>query len=302
MQKSLLTNIRKWLNRPFPFYETYKQKLVMPIILALLIMLVLIILNPSENTDVLPKQFFKVFAYGFITFFSTAFFNIILPEIFPQVFETEKWNVQKTLIFIFLSVVAIGITNAIFAFKFDNPNNNPHILPFLIAVLNKTAAIGFFPTIILVFYGERSLYKKNHLRALQIIKELNKEKQTKQRQTNTYSFAKNTKDEIKISENKLLYIKSEGNYCLLFYKKKTIILKHLIRSSLKEIEQILSNSDHFLRCHKSYIINLRKIYDVTGNAKGYIFHLNEPEYKIPASRNLSKSLIKNIKINKNKTD
>lgn len=299
MQKSLLTNIKKWLCRPLPFYENYKQKIVIPILLSLLVMTGIIILNPSENMDMFLKQMFDVFKYGFIIIFISLIFSLILPEVFPNIYNTEKWNVQKTLVLFLVTVLTIAISITVFAYFFDNPNNK-HFSPFFFTILIRSIALSFFPIVFLVFYSERILYRRNHLHAIEIINELKTNQQTEQKQTKNviYTFAKNTKDEIKITENELLYIKGEGNYCLLVCKKKSILIKQLIRSSLKEIEQVISNSDHFLRCHKSYIININKISDVTGNAKGYIFHLNEPEYKIPASRNLSKSLIKRIKINK----
>ncbi len=301
MQKPLLTNIKKWLRRPLPFYENYKQKIAIPILLSLLVMIGIIILNPSENMDMFLKQILDVFKYGFIIIFISLIFSLILPEVFSNIYNAEKWNVQKTLVLFLVTVLTIAISITVFAYFFDNPNNK-HFFPFFFTILIRSITLSFFPIVLLVFYSERILYRKNHLRAIEIIDELKTNQQIEQKQTKNviYTFAKNTNDEIIITENELLYIKAEGNYCLLVYVKESNLLKHLIRSSLKEIEQFIRKSDHFLRCHKSYIINLNKISDITGNAKGYTFYLNESEHKIPASRNLSKSLIKRIKINRNK--
>ena len=299
MQKSLLKTIKKWLRRPLPFYDSYKQKIAIPIGLSLLVMTGIIILNPSENIDIFLKQISDVFKYGFIVISISLIFSLLLPEVFPNIFNSEKWNVQKTLVLFLVTVLTITITITIFVYFFDNPNNK-HFFPFFFTIIIRSITLSFFPIVLLIFYSEKILYKKNHLHAIEIIHELKTNQQSKQKQTKNviYTFAENTKDEIKITENELLYIKAEGNYCRLVYVKKSILLKHLIRNSLKEIEQIISKSNHFLRCHKSYIINLHKISDVTGNAKGYLFHLNETQYRIPVSRNLSKSLIRGIKINK----
>lgn len=296
-----LTKIKKWLRKPFPFPDNYKQKIVIPILLSLLVMIGIIILNPSKNMNMFIRQMLDVFKYGLIIILITIIFNLILPEVFPNIFDTEKWNVQKTLVLFLVTVLTIAISITVFAYFFDNPNNK-HFFSFFFTILIRSIAISFFPIVLLVFYSERILYKKNNLRAIEIIDKLKADKQTEQKRTKNviYTFAKNTKDEIKIIENELLYIKAEGNYCLLFCQKKSILMKQLIRSSLKEIEHVIGKSDHFLRCHKSYIINLNKISDITGNAKGYTFYLNESKDKIPVSRNLSKSLIKKIKINKNK--
>ena len=299
MQKTLLINITKWLSRPLPFYENYKQKIVIPILLTLLVMVGIIILNPSENMDLFLEQMLDVFKYGFIVIFISLIFSLILPEVFPYIYNTEKWNVQKTLILFLVTVLTIAISITVFAYYFDNPNNN-HFFPFFFTILIRSIALGFFPIVLIVFYSERILYRKNQLRAIEIIDELKINQRTEQtRNTDViYTFAKNTKDELKVTENELLYIKAEGNYCLIVYVKESKLLKHLIRSSLKEIEHLISKSDQFLRCHKSYIINLNKVLDVIGNAKGYIFCLKH-ECKIPSSRNISKSLINKIRNYKN---
>lgn len=297
MQKNILTSIQKWLRKPLPFYETYKQKITIPILLSLLVMTGIIILNPSDNMDMFIKQLLGIFKYGFIVILISLIFSLILPEVFPNVYNTEKWDIQKTLVLFFVTILTIAISITVFAYFFDNPNSN-HFFPFFFSILTRSIALSFFPIVLLVFYSERILYKNNQLHANEIIAELRTNQQTdwKHPQTAIYTFAKNTKDEIRIAENKLLYIKAEGNYCLLVHENESNLFKHLIRSSLKEIEQLISISDHFLRCHKSYIINLNKVLDVTGNAKGYIFCLKH-ECKIPSSRNISKSLINKIRTN-----
>ena len=298
--KELLNKIPKSLNKPFPFYETYKQKLGIPIVFSLLVMIGIIFLNPSKDFDSFIKQTINVFTYGFITILITLVFSLILPEILPKSFNSEKWNVKKTIIFIFLSILSVGVSISLFAYYFDNPNtvSFPHLF---FVVLIRAIMLSFFPIIAIVLYGENLLHKKNHSHAIEIINDLQKSKfvESKEKKKLFYTFAKNTNDEIRVSANDLFYIKAEGNYCLVVFNNVSNLEKKLIRSKLKEIEQIIEKSTHLIRCHKSYIINLNKVSNVTGNARGYILHLNEHNYKVPVSRNLSKSLINRIKNNVN---
>ncbi len=292
--KPVLANINNRLNKPFPFYETFKQKIIVPFFLSLLIIITLILFNPSDNSEKITTQIIKVFTYGFITFAITAGINILLPVLFPKYFDTEKWNVKKMILFTLSSILLIGIANSLFAYRYDNPNQSSDFFSFLLSVFYQTLLIGFFPTIILIFYGERILYKKNTRKAIEIIKELRTNQNFTNSTNNNIVFAPNTKNELSISENDLYYIKSEGNYAKLIYQNEKDFKKKLIRSSLKEIEQNL-NPDIFFRCHKSYIINRNKISDVTGNAKGYLLHISELNTPIPTSRNISKNIIVNLK-------
>jgi len=235
------------------------------------------------------KQFAKVFAYGFITFFVMGLYNAVLPLLFPKVFDIEKWNVQKTIVFLLLTIVSIGLLNGLYAFQFDNPDNNSRLFHFLFSVLIRTITIGILPTIIFVFYLEKSLYKKHQLLALETIEKLNNSRNRKNDYSEKIIISRDTKEKIEIPFNDLFCIKAEENYCIYFFKKGNIVEKVMIRSSLKKIEQTFIKSDEIIRCHKSYIINLSKVSDITGNARGYFFSIEGLNFKIPGSRNLLKT-------------
>jgi len=86
------------------------------------------------------------------------------------------------------------------------------------------------------------------------------------------------KTTLNIDVNEVVFIKSEGNYVEVFEKDK----KYLIRTTLKKIiEQ--NKQPEFIRCHKSYIVNLNKIKRITGNSKGYKLFLTGYKEPIPAS-------------------
>jgi len=296
--KSSINKVKSLLNKPFPFYETYKQKIGIPIVMSLLVMIGIIILNISKNLNSFNEQILNVSLYGFITIFITLLYSLLLPEILPNTFDVEKWNVKKTIIFFLTTIFSVGLSLSLVAYYFDNPNNLM-FSHFFYLILFRAIALSFFPIIVLVLFAERILNKRNHLRALEIIDQIkNKPKKSKQENQTTYTFAKNSNDEINLAESDIFYIKAEGNYCLIVFFDKAIFKKRLIRSKLKEIEQIVEKSNSLIRCHRSYIVNLKKVSDITGNAKGYILHLNKFNFKVPISRQLSKTLIDKIQYNK----
>ena len=105
---------------------------------------------------------------------------------------------------------------------------------------------------------------------------------------------KRTDKKVRISDNKttlninteaIIFIKAEGNYVTVFEKNK----KYLIRSSLKKILEQNKQSE-LIRCHKSYIVNPRKIKSISGNSKGYKISLLDYDYEIPASVGMGKAL------------
>lgn len=68
------------------------------------------------------------------------------------------------------------------------------------------------------------------------------------------------KGDLFIQENDIAYIESEGNYSYIYTKKDKIF----VCESLKKCEEILT-SDSFLRVHKSYMINMNEIKEISAD-------------------------------------
>jgi hypothetical protein len=291
-RSTLFTKLGRWLASPFPFYETYRQKFLIAFLFGLFIIFFLVAFNPSHNTDFVQEQFLKVIVYGFITFFIISLYNVGIPLLFPKVFDSEKWNIKKTITFLLLTVISIGLLNGLFGFYFDNPDNNGNIFLFLFFVIIKTLTIAVLPTIIFVFYFEKILYKKHSLLALETLEKINK---SRNRQPDNFEkviiISPDTKTKLELACNDLFCVKAEENYCTCYFNKDNHVSKTMIRLSLKQVEQAFSHSENIIRCHKSYIVNLDKVNDMTGNARGYFFTIDQLDFKIPGSRNLPKEVI-----------
>lgn len=67
----------------------------------------------------------------------------------------------------------------------------------------------------------------------------------------------------------------------------------LVRNSLKAIEEQLP-IDIFYRCHKRYIINMKHIQKVDGNARNLVLTLENIEEKIPVSRAKTETLLQHF--------
>ena len=63
----------------------------------------------------------------------------------------------------------------------------------------------------------------------------------------------------------------------------------MIRSSLKRLEEQLPYPEMY-RCHRTYIVQLRNVENVSGNSQGYRLHLKHLPHSIPVSRNAGKEV------------
>ncbi|WP_158550010.1 LytR/AlgR family response regulator transcription factor [Runella aurantiaca] len=102
--------------------------------------------------------------------------------------------------------------------------------------------------------------------------------------------AENGKDKLTILPQHLCYIEADDNYVTVVFQEEQKIRKELLRSSLGRIESQIRAS-HIRRCHRSYMVNLQKVYRVSGNAQGYKLHLWQVAEPLPVSRGYAKQVI-----------
>jgi len=96
-------------------------------------------------------------------------------------------------------------------------------------------------------------------------------------------FVRNHERMIKIFIKDILYIIAERNYTRIFSKDK----EHLLVMTLKDLDKKLP-IEHFLRIHRSYIINLSQVDEVAGT------HVVIANKAIPLSKSLRGNLLNRL--------
>lgn len=96
-------------------------------------------------------------------------------------------------------------------------------------------------------------------------------------------FVRHQNSMVKVNIKDILYIEAERNYCRIFTNNK----EYLLVITLKEMDKKLP-SRHFLRIHRSYIINISQITEI---ATSHIVIGRKP---IPISKSLKKELLKRL--------
>lgn len=286
----MFNRIKTWLDKPFPFYETFAEKLLVPLYISLFIIAFEIVFNPSNNTEIFSSQLLKILSYALITFLIASAANIWLPKLFSSFFQIENWKVWKMILFSIIKVLVISIANATYAFYVDIPGNNIFFPAFLLRVSLFTISIAFIPVVVTILWLEKRFYKKNYKIAMSASTKLESLKE------NNAAHDVFEYNGFKIELKRLSYIKSDGNYCSFFYENDNSMSKKLIRITLKEIEEQITAKDNFIRCHKSYIVNVQKIKKIVGNARQYNVYLEDSDILIPVSRVLSKPLFEQFNL------
>ncbi len=87
-----------------------------------------------------------------------------------------------------------------------------------------------------------------------------------------------------LKEGELLFITAAQNYVEIVWRRNGRLERTLLRNSLKGIEQNVHRYPMLVRCHRAYIVNIRKTAFLKRNGYSYHLILQEESIKIPVSR------------------
>jgi len=201
-------------------------------------------------------------------------------------------NLQAIFIYSGLIVFTLLVITLIF-FRVNFSGNDINLENFII-VLVDVLTYAILPIFIFVILAERILLTR-HLRTAGMLSEKIREIDTSPNEPEIVLIAENDKDQVKCNSDDLLFIEANDNYSAVCYLVNGQMKKVLLRGSLKRMEDQLAGRDMIIRCHKSYIVNIRNIRKVAGNAQGYKLQFSQTDIEIPVSRNFPKSIMEKIR-------
>lgn len=93
------------------------------------------------------------------------------------------------------------------------------------------------------------------------------------------------KDSIDINRNKMVFIKSIGNYLEFYFRESDGQIKKIVkRGRMHQAEKDMEAFPEFLRCHRAFIINLKQAKQIKGNSKNARLVFDQKLEEIPVSR------------------
>ena len=290
------SNFYVTLQRPFPLETDAAKRVLVSALFGVCVASILLVFMPFGLVRYQGE--WKIFVIGFfgvITFFCMLFNYFFWEKIFPQYFEEESWTVGKHVVFSLTHVFTIGVVNFLYAHSVFSTSF--HWLP-LVRFLGWTFLIGLFPTVVLTLLLERRYWKQNVAGAARISSHLEAQAPSQPEKTIKTTLITLTgasaKEQYELQSASIICIQAGDNYVTLYYKSAEAVKKILFRATLKSLEEQLQSEMNFFRCHKSYIVNLSLIQNVSGNAQGYKLHLPLVDFVVPVSRSLQNEILEKL--------
>lgn len=260
-------------NTPFPrpFYRTY---LLAALITGFCICFILNVFQPFNTQNFQHEyKFWILSGYGIIAAISIAFYYGTSFLIFNKN-RVAKWTiVHESADLLAAMIFSMVMCYLYYAYVFQRSITWPRMLDFLqiafsVSLLPVAGLFGY------IFYRYRGIQRSS----------LNIEPVHKSSNLTQITLkGTNKNEEITAQLDELLFIKAEDNYVILYLLKDENVQMHMIRSTLKQIETQI-NSAQFFKGHRSYIINLNQISQLSGNKNSTKAKMKYGNKEIPISR------------------
>jgi len=267
----------KFLNKPYPFNDDlrYNSKLIFFISIGVLGFLYLF--QPLDVSLMETKQqFYVVAGLGAITFLSLSLNLLILPSLFPGIFIKRIWNIKKEILWNLWSLTTISVSYYLYykllgVFDIDYK------------VIVSLIIIAIIPITGLIIVNRNRMLRLNLKMSEEINKKLEENKSIEEKLIHFDSDY--VKDNLSIKVSLLILIRAANNYIEVFWKEGEKFKSQMIRTSLKNAEELLREHKFVFKCHRSFMVNINYIDKIEGTIQGYKIFLENLDFSIPVSKN-----------------
>ncbi len=266
----------KFLKRPYPFNVDLKKNVKILFFVSFFIFVFLLFFQPFK-VDALNRieKIYLISGLVIVTFLSLSLNLLFIPLAFKKIFNTQKWNVRKEIMWNLwiLFTIAGGY------FTYFQMIGMFEVSFILIA---KIVAVSSIPITVLITFKRTDLLRLY----LKTAKELNKRFDDKKNEDEkkVYFVSNYSKDNLTIKINSLLFVRSANNYVEIFWKENNAVKKKLIRSTLKNIEETLKEYTFIIKCHRTNIVNIENIKKIVKSSQGYKLFFEKVDFPILVSK------------------
>jgi len=288
----MLEQITNYFKRPYHLDTSWTARLKQSFWYFLFVFLFLIVFKPF-GLNLLPYNTVLIcLGFGLCTFFVMLVTSIPLLYFFPNFFSEERWNVGREILWNLFTIVVIGFFNTVYSAIIQLVDFN--IISFFVFEA-YTLGVAIFPVTVSVLVKEKrekSVYEKDSESINEVLDKIPEpwvDSTVPALQTIAIkSFNEN--EQVILNLEDLLFIAAADNYVEVHFLKDGKTHKKLIRNSLKAVCDQMAVYSQLYRCHKSYLVNLKKVKHVSGNAQGFKLHIQDSDTLIPVSRSQNAAL------------
>jgi hypothetical protein len=281
--------INKWLNIKYPQNYIIKNPFRGTLIIALFVFGFTVLYKPFNTHAARAFSYEVTMAIYSLLSGIFIFLSIKILKTVKYFSNTKDWTIFKEFLSVFLVLFVLGIAIYLLGFFIETSAQRWNISTFLNS-FKGAFLTGIIPLFFFTAINYPYLFSESIDLNIGNVAITGQENQPSEDLIQISSQLK--KEELSFYPSQFLYAESDGNYVVFYLNINNLVKKEIIRNSINSIEQQLSEIPYFLRIHRAFIVNLKKVRSKQGNTLGYMIKLSETEIKIPVSRKNTKDFNK----------
>jgi len=270
------------LKQPYPF-TPYNESVKRNLYFSLFITVFLLIYRPFGLEVYSYERSYIIAGYGIIIFICLTLNEFLASGFLPLVFSEKNWKVIHQLCWSFYQLFFAGLACFIYAIAIEAfPANLLSFLKIELYVLLSS----ILPIAIFILLRQNYLLQKNLKEAEILDKEFTHSRilQDVQDSGRLIFTGDNLNEKLELDINQFYYITSQDNYYEVVWMDNGKVFRKLLRGTLAKAEMSVSTYPFIFRCHRAFIVNLKMVQSVEGNAQGYRLHLRGTDEMVAVSR------------------
>lgn len=267
--------------QPYPFLDTWFKRVAVAAGIGLYVFVFLLYLQPLGLRSI--REEYKA---GMMAGFALVSVVVSLgswglwSRLFPRYFCEENWTVGLEIAFNAWVFFGIGLANFGLAVVLNLISGSwRHYLE----IQMVTVLVGITPVLGYVLASMFHLLRR-HRRDIEQLNQLARQSNAGETVNSVTLVSETGKEKLTLNPTDLRCLASVENYVTVTHRVGGRIEKTLLRNTLKNLSDQLASDPNMFRCHRTYLLNLRHVVSVSGNAQGYRVQLTDVDPFIPVAR------------------
>jgi len=260
----MVTTLFKRLNEPFPSKQSFGDSLIGQLYVSLFIAAFLFFFKPFGMRHA-ENPLYLSLAFGLVSFLFSSSFDIFCRYALKIRTDLPSWTLLKWLLYVFLLVSWIAFGNYLLQAVLFWGDLGSFAL--WLQVWKATILLGCFP----IFFSGLIIQMRAAQTNLKQAQSIELPQQVAARECRSkICFENGVNDVYECFVDEILLVEAMQNYVQVTVMSNGQTDRVMLRQTISSIyKQLQSNdADNVLRCHRSYLVNLDKISEVSGNAQG----------------------------------
>jgi DNA-binding LytR/AlgR family response regulator len=221
--------------------------------------------------------------FGVVAYVGMLIAKFVLPMVLSNFYNDQQWTVARQVVHLSATILIVG--TLIMAYS-----NYFNIAAFTFIDILKAVVIAIIPITITTFIQQNLFHNKFTTTAENINSSLESINPPASKQLFPVMVFGEIGQKLSLIPNQLIYAETSKDSTDFYWQSLMGIEKTTVQTPLAQVEKELAAHPKFVRLHRKFVINMRGIHKVEGNARGYSLRIARTKHEIPVSWKFHKKL------------